>query len=74
MFTEDKNVLYLIWLMITQVYIAVKFHQTEHLKSEVFFVHELHLKKKKKSGDWFIGDPHIFGLKFVWMVVTLRQI
>lgn len=38
MLTKDKNVIYLIFLMITQVYIAVKCHQTGHLKSEVFWM------------------------------------
>ena len=38
MLTKGKNVIYLIFLIITEVYIAVKFHQTGHLKSEVFWM------------------------------------
>lgn len=59
--------------MITQVYIAVKFRQTEHLKSEVFFVRELHLKKKSLVIGSYLTLTFL-ALKFMWMVVTLRQI
>lgn len=73
-FSKFRNIVYLILLMITQVYIIVKIHHTDHLKSKHFFwyidfkrkVKKRKGKKKKRkstrSSGWFLFDPHISGL------------
>lgn len=56
-FSKDRNVLCLILLMITQVNMTGKIHQTEHLKSELFFCMQTSslTKEKKKIPDPVIG-------------------
>lgn len=48
-FSKDRNVLCLIWLKITQVNMTGKIHQTEHLKSELFFLYADFIINKRKE-------------------------